>query len=349
MPETDGFQLAEGIRADARLATTPLMMLTSAGRRGDAARCQQLGITGYLTKPVSRMELLEAAIAVLVGGVASGRLITRHTIVESRRRLRILVAEDNPVNQQVARALLAKRGHDVDVVANGREAVAALRKRPYDVVLMDVEMPELDGLAATREARTIPGCEHLPIVAVTAHAFAEERARFLAAGMSAVVTKPFKPHQLFAAVEGWAARDAGGGRGARRAPSASAAAACRSSSWRFASRCGRAAWRICSKPSSRRSSKDAPQRVAAIEDAVRDGDGARIRQAAHAYKSSAAQLGARALAEGLPGARAGGRDRRSRGGPAAADRRSGASHASVCSSWQPPLRAGGEARCIHTG
>jgi len=307
MPETDGFQLAAEVRADARLSGTPLMMLTSAGRRGDAARCQELGITGYLTKPVPRMELLEAAITVLAGGVEGARLVTRHTIVESRRRLRILVAEDNAVNQQVARALLTKRGHDVDVVANGREALVALRERPYDVVLMDVQMPELDGLEATREARTIPGCEQLPIVALTAHAFADDRDRFLAAGMSAVVTKPFKPHQLFAAVEGWAgpskapavapsaepegvAADAAGSPGGAAAPVDLVAL-------RGALREGGVEDMLGTLVAS--FLQDAPGRVASIEDAVRAGDAERIRQAAHAYKSSAAQLGARALAEGL--------------------------------------------------
>ena len=309
MPETDGFQLAEGIRADPRLAGTPLMMLTSAGRRGDAARCQELGITGYLTKPVSRMELLEAAIAVLVGGAESGRLVTRHTIVESRRRLRILVAEDNAVNQQVARALLVKRGHEVDVVANGREAVAALRKRTYDVVLMDVQMPELDGLKATQEARTIPGCENLPIVAVTAHAFAEDRARFLAAGMSGVVTKPFKPHQLFAAVEGWAAPPEPEATVA--VPAAGTAAPIDLAALRASLRAGGVEDMLAPLVASFLA--DAPGRLAGIEDAVRAGDGERVRLAAHAYRSSAAQLGAVALAAALQALELAGR-----GGDAAA-------------------------------
>jgi PAS domain S-box-containing protein len=326
MPETDGFQLAQAIRADTPLAHTPLMMLTSAGRRGDAARCQQLGITGYLTKPVPRIELLEAAIAVLVGGVESGRLVTRHTIVESRRRLRILVAEDNVVNQQVARALLTKRGHDVDVVANGREAVAALRERPYDVVLMDVQMPELDGLQATREARTIPGCERLPIVAVTAHAFADDRARFLAAGMSAVVTKPFKPHQLFAAVEGWAAASQGPAAAPPEpaavppepaAVSAGPAGGAAGSPGDTAAPVDLAALRVSLRAGGVEDMletlvasflQDAPSRLAGIEEAVSASDGERIRLTAHAYRSSAAQLGARALAEGLQALELAGRD-----------------------------------------
>ena len=337
MPEMDGFQLAEGIRADTRLADTRVMMLTSAGRRGDAARCQELGITGYLTKPVPRIELLEAAIAVLVGGSESGRLVTRHTIVESRRRLHILLAEDNVVNQQVARGLLAKRGHDVDVVANGREALAALRKGRYDVVLMDVNMPELDGLEATREARSIPGCERLPIVALTAHAFADDRDRFLAAGMSSVVTKPFKPHQLFAAVEGWAASP--------EEPTADAAAR---------PAVGAAPVDLAALRGSLREGgvedmletlvasflHDAQDRVAAIEDAVRAGDAERIRQVAHAYKSSAAQLGAHGLAEALQSLELAGRggDRAAAAGLIGVVQRE---HQSVCA-YLAAAAAGGE-------
>jgi CheY-like chemotaxis protein len=167
----------------------------------------------------------------------------------------------------------------------------------YDVVLMDVQMPEVDGLQATREVRTIPGCERLPIVALTAHAFAEDRALFLEAGMSAVVTKPFKPHQLFAAVEGWEALAAapGGGVPAAAAPSLRPATPVDVEGLRTSLREGGVEDMLGTLIGS--FLKDGPGRLAAIEDAVRAGDGERIRQAAHAYKSSAAQLGARALAD----------------------------------------------------
>jgi PAS domain S-box-containing protein len=337
MPEMDGFQLSEGIRADKRLADTPLMMLTSAGRKGDAARCQELGITGYLTKPVPRLELLEAAIAVLAGGVESGRLVTRHTIVESRRRLHILLAEDNVVNQQVARALLVKRGHDVDVVANGREAVEALRTSRYDIVLMDVQMPEVDGLQATREARTIPGCEHLPIVALTAHAFAEDRERFLAAGMSAVVTKPFKPHQLFAAVEGWAGASEGAAAEGAGGPAA-ASAPVDLAALRASLREGGVEDMLETLVAS--FLHDAPSRAAEVEEAVRAGAGERIRLAAHAYKSSAAQMGAHALAEALKALEFAGRD----GDLAAARELVGVvrrEHGAVCAAFEAATAGGG--------
>ncbi|HVO36480.1 MAG TPA: response regulator [Gemmatimonadales bacterium] len=302
MPDVDGFALAQRVRGDDQLAATRLMMLTSAGRRGDAGRCEELGITGYLTKPVSRMEMLEAAIAVLVGEPQGGRLVTRHTIAESHRQLRILLAEDNLVNQQVARGLLVKRGHAVDVVSNGREALEALRAARYDVVLMDVQMPEVDGLEATHRARAMPGCEKIPIIAVTAHAFAEDRERFLAAGMNAVVTKPFKAHQLFAAVESLAAEEPAAGAG----PPAGAGKPFDVATLRAALRDeGIEEMLDVLVPTFL---QEAPGRVAAVEDAVRSGDGERLRQAAHAYKSSARQLGAAALGDVLQALERAGKD-----------------------------------------
>ena len=294
MPSMDGFRLAELIRAERELAATPLMMLTSAGRRGDGERCRHLGITGYLTKPVPRMDLLEAAITVLMGGAQSGRLVTRHVIEESRRRLRILLAEDNPVNQQVAVSMLVKRGHEVDVVSNGRDAVEAVRGRRYDVVLMDVQMPGYDGLQATREIRAMPGCERMPIVAVTAYALAEERERFLAAGMGGVVAKPFRSHQLFAAVEGWDAAAPEAGTAAAPAappPPVDVTGLCESL------REGGVEPLFRSLTST--FLRDAPGRMAEVEAAVAAGEAERIRRAAHAYKSSAGQLHAAALADAL--------------------------------------------------
>src|SRR5438067_3709190 len=129
MPDRDGFEPATAIRADAQLARTRLLILTSAGQRGDGERCRQLGIQAYLTKPIARADLIEAVGTVLAGAATAAGgadLVTRHSIAESRHTLRILLAEDNPVNQQVATAMLLKRGHQVDVVANGREAVEAI-------------------------------------------------------------------------------------------------------------------------------------------------------------------------------------------------------------------------------
>src|SRR5207237_428821 len=152
MPDQDGFELATAIRADAQLARTRLLILTSAGQRGDGERCRQLGIQAYLTKPIARADLIEAVGTVLADAPPAGAapaLITRHSIAESRHSLRILLAEDNLVNQQVATAMLVKRGHQVDVAGNGREAVDAIGAHDYDLVLMDIQMPEMDGFAAT--------------------------------------------------------------------------------------------------------------------------------------------------------------------------------------------------------
>src|SRR3989440_4803836 len=209
MPGRDGFSLAEDVRAAPDLAGARLLMLTSAGQRGDGERCRQLGIQAYLTKPIARADLVEAVGAVFAGAAAgTGDSITRHTIAESRHTLHILLAEDNPVNQQVAMAMLVKRGHQVDVVANGREAVDAVTARAYDLVLMDIQMPELDGFEATAAIRGLAQGRTLPIIALTAHALSGERERCLERGMTDYLAKPFKAHELFAAVEGRAARAA---------------------------------------------------------------------------------------------------------------------------------------------
>jgi two-component system sensor histidine kinase/response regulator len=207
MPDRDGFSLAEELRNTPDLRSIRIMLLTSAGRRGDGERCRALGVAAYLQKPVTRIELLDAAAAALVDPRVHHRpsLITRHTIEETRRTLRVLVVEDNPINQEVASAMLRKRGHDVTLADNGRVAVDALRTGSFDVVLMDVQMPELDGIEATRVIRNELRAT-LPIVALTASVSSEERERCLDAGMNGYLTKPFKPHELFATIEGWVPR-----------------------------------------------------------------------------------------------------------------------------------------------
>jgi two-component system, sensor histidine kinase and response regulator len=204
MPDRDGFQLASDIRADSGIAATRLLMLTSAGQRGDGERCRELGIQGYLTKPTSRADLVDALGAVLAEAAREGwpGVVTRHSIAESRRSLHILLAEDNEVNQQVAVAMLVRRGHDVHVVSNGREAVEAVKQRVYDVVLMDLQMPVLDGFGATAAIRALPQGGTLPIIAVTAHALSGERERCISHGMTDYVAKPFRAPELFAAIEG---------------------------------------------------------------------------------------------------------------------------------------------------
>jgi PAS domain S-box-containing protein len=205
MPEMDGFALAERIKQNPQLAGATIMMLASAGERGDAARCRELGIAVYLIKPIRRSELLEALLAAL--GKSAGKeratVITRHTLHEDRRKLRILLAEDNAVNQQLGVRLLEKRGHTVTVAANGNEALALLEESRFDLVLMDVQMPKMNGLQVTsairREEQST--AKHLPIIAMTAHAMQGDRERCLAAGMDGYLAKPINAEELDEAVE----------------------------------------------------------------------------------------------------------------------------------------------------
>jgi CheY-like chemotaxis protein/HPt (histidine-containing phosphotransfer) domain-containing protein len=186
------------------------MMLASAGQCGDAARCRELGIAVYLIKPIRQSELREAILVALGKSVGKERatVITRYTLREDRRELQILLAEDNAVNQQLAVRLLEKRGHTVTVASNGNEALALLKGSRFDVVLMDVQMPKMDGFQATaairKEEESTGG--HLPIIAMTAHAMEGDRDRCLAAGMDGYVPKPIKVEELVEAIEnliGW--------------------------------------------------------------------------------------------------------------------------------------------------
>ena len=208
MPDMDGFALVEQLRQSRQLAgAAKVILLTSAGQRGDAARCRELGVAAYLTKPVSRSELVDAIVRVLDSPESradSAPLITRHTLREEQRKLRILVAEDNAVNQKLASRLLERRGHCVTVTVNGLEALAAVEQEDFDAVLMDVQMPEMDGFEATaairtREERT---GRHLTIIAMTAHAMQGDQERCLAAGMDAYIAKPIKAQELYSLLAG---------------------------------------------------------------------------------------------------------------------------------------------------
>jgi PAS domain S-box-containing protein len=272
MPDMDGFMLAEAVKADPALRRMPMILLTSAGRPGDGARCRRLGISGFLTKPVKQSDLLETMQAVLRGepGAAPPEEPASRGPVKV---LRILLAEDNPVNQQVAARILEKRGHGVTVVGNGREAVAAVEagEPRFDVVLMDVQMPEMDGLEATRaiRAREKPAGPRLPIVAMTAHAMEGDRERCLAAGMDGYVTKPVDVGRLLQAVES-------------AVPGFDPAAA---------------AARLGDDPRLLRELldlfwADSPRMLDEIEKAIAAGDAAALRRAAHALKGSVANFSA---------------------------------------------------------
>ena len=205
MPGMDGFGLAEEIRKHPELSDTTIVMLTSAGQRGDAARCRQLGVGAYLTKPIGEAELLDAILHILGSNAQSKgpALVTRHTLREEKGALRILLAEDNQVNQKLAVRLLEKRGHSVAVANNGREALEWLDRETFDVALLDVQMPEIDGFETTAEIRKREQAtrRHLPILAMTAYAMQGDRERCLAAGMDGYIAKPIQPRKLFEALD----------------------------------------------------------------------------------------------------------------------------------------------------
>ena len=214
MPGTDGMQLGRDIRADPAIASTRLVLLTSIGTRGQARDAQDAGFAAFLTKPL-RQSALHDCLVTLFGraGAETGdrpppapALITRHTLAEARssRRARILVAEDNTTNQLVAVGLLERLGYRADVVANGREAVEAVGRSRYDLVLMDCQMPEMDGFEATRAIRqSEPPGRRLPILALTADATAQGREQCMGSGMDDYVTKPIDRGRLREAMLRW--------------------------------------------------------------------------------------------------------------------------------------------------
>ncbi len=197
MPGEDGFDLAEKINRNSQLADIQLIMLTSGSEPDDIRRCEQLGVVAHLLKPVKQSELLDAI------GLALGLQVTEAEMpLEEARKLgalRILLAEDSIVNQKLALGLLQKHGHDVTVANNGKQAVAAIDGECFDLVLMDIQMPEMDGLEATAvvRAKEMKSGRHVPIIALTAHAMAEDRERCLKAGMDGYVSKPIRARELF--------------------------------------------------------------------------------------------------------------------------------------------------------
>ena len=206
MPDTDGFSLAAQVRQNPDWANLSIILLASATQSGDAARCRELGVQAYLTKPARRAEL-HAAIHSALGGRSSPdgprSPVARPSVREDRRGLRVLVAEDNAVNQQVARRFLERQGHAVTLAANGLEAVSALEEREFDLVLMDVQMPEMDGFEATARirAKEVQAGKHQTIVAMTAHAMKGDRERCLNAGMDGYISKPLNSAELINLLE----------------------------------------------------------------------------------------------------------------------------------------------------
>jgi len=201
MPEMDGFTLAKKIKNNPNFSDITVMMLTSCGIRGDSHLCQKLGISAYLTKPIKQSDLLDAIMLALSENSKSKKedfVVTKHTIRESHKKLHILLAEDNVINQKVAIRILEKEGHSIFVANNGQEVLSALQKEDYDLILMDVQMPVMDGFEATRAIRKKESKKetHIPIIAMTAYALKGDRERCIKAQMDDYISKPINPEDL---------------------------------------------------------------------------------------------------------------------------------------------------------
>jgi two-component system, sensor histidine kinase and response regulator len=208
MPEMDGLAVFENIKADGEMARTPVILLTSATQHGLAAHCQQSGMAGYLTKPILQRELFEAISEVFSKPDfkyqrTEAAPAPPEIALVTPCRLRILLAEDNKVNQALAIKMLEKRGFSVTVAGDGRQAVAAYEAQAFDLILMDVQMPEMNGFEATSKIRQLElaSNRHIPIIAMTARAMKEDREQCLAAGMDAYVSKPFRIDELVEVIQ----------------------------------------------------------------------------------------------------------------------------------------------------
>jgi PAS domain S-box-containing protein len=306
MPDMDGADLARAIKADETLKRTRLVLMTSLGQRGDARQMEEIGFSAYLVKPARQSDLFDSLSTVLARAALSRspqRIVTRHALREMRRgAVRILLAEDNLTNQQVALGILRKLGLHADVVADGSEAIRSLEKSRYDLVLMDVQMPGMDGLEATQRIRDPSSAvlnHEVPIIAMTAHAMQGDRERCLDAGMDDYVTKPISPQTLAEAVDRWLPRE-------ETVPAAHAAETGTAAPATAASK---------ATPIFDRASlmdrlmgddelagivisgflEDAPKLILALETCLRAGDVPGISHQAHTIKGSAATVGGEAV------------------------------------------------------
>jgi CheY-like chemotaxis protein/HPt (histidine-containing phosphotransfer) domain-containing protein len=216
MPNMDGLELVRAIKADPRIQNVRCLLLTSLGRRGDAKEAQRAGFQAYLTKPVRKTQLKQSLVAVMVPEQPTEKanqdtLVTLHSLKDKSRNQQpstILVADDHTVNQELASLLLHKLGHEVEVVPNGKAAIETIQKRPFALILMDCQMPDMDGYATTKAIRAWEGEQrHTPIIAVTANAMSGDREKCLAAGMDDYLTKPIKPDKLRDMLRRWLPRE----------------------------------------------------------------------------------------------------------------------------------------------
>ncbi len=324
MPDVDGETLGYWIKAEPALQETILLvMITSVGLRGDAARLKKAGFAAYLTKPIKQSRLYDSLVSVLTEATRppqSGRatrLVTRHSVPEREgRRARILVAEDNPVNQKVALNLLQKMGYRAEAVGDGRETLEALGTIPYDIVLMDCQMPDMDGYEATRQIRDRESASdsRIPIIAMTAHAMKGDRQKCIEAGMDDYLSKPVDPRALAEALDRWLPKEEDRRAEVIKAPSdgedsGALARDDRSDASRRASEpqppppvFDHAALveRVMGDEDLANEVieeflKDIPRQIELLEGSLRDGDAARAERRAHSIKGAAANVSAEAL------------------------------------------------------
>ena len=211
MPELDGFEVAKMIKDAPSGEDARIILLSSTGLRGDADRCKEIGISGYIPKPIKKLDLYDAILMTMgLGSEEMPTVITRHKVYEARESFNILLAEDNLINQTLATKLLETRGHRVALASNGKEAVEAFKKGDIDLILMDIQMPKMDGFEATRRIRELEAENQssidnqqstIPIIAMTAHAMTEDREKCITAGMDEYVSKPIKPETLFSVID----------------------------------------------------------------------------------------------------------------------------------------------------
>jgi CheY-like chemotaxis protein len=325
MPEMDGWTLARRIKADLSIGSVKLVLLTSLAQRGDAQTARAAGFDAYLTKPVRQRQLYDCLSLVLAGASVSVRstgsapLVTRHTVSEAQaqRRARVLVVEDNIVNQKVAAKMLEREDYRVDVVANGREAVEAVARTSYALVFMDCQMPEMDGFEATRLIRereallvkrevresepsdasrttnNAAGPRRLPIIAMTANALHGDRERCLAAGMDDYVAKPVRREDLAAVLARWRPAGVGAaGDGATALPGKGHNGAALVdpgvlAELRQLDETGELLVTLV-----KHFLNETPQRLAAMQTALNQGDAGGLIEAAHALKGASGNLGA---------------------------------------------------------
>ncbi len=296
MPGIDGFTLAERIKGYPGLKEATTVMLTSAHRPGDVTRCREAGIAGYLIKPVRPSELLEAIVRALRISWHERRRVAstgRKTASGEAPGLRILLAEDNAINQLVARHMLEDQGHTVLLASNGQEALAALERQTVDLVLMDVQMPGMDGFEATAAIREREkGTDrHLPIIALTAHAMKGDRERCLAAGMDGYLSKPIRPAELHRALAGQLPPSVA----AVAPPVAEPPAGSALDRVGLLARVGNNLQRLSRMAALFRDGR--PAMLQAIRDALTQGDAAALARAAHTLKGSVGNLGGMAVFE----------------------------------------------------